>query len=233
MSVLEVIDLKKTYSSKHGGNRSKALSGISFQVDKGEFVGIMGPSGAGKSTLLNIIATIDQATTGEVVIGGQKLQTMDEDALAIFRREKLGFIFQDYNLLDTMTFRENIELPLVLSRERPENIRKKVDEVTKRLGITELLDKYPYEVSGGQRQRASAARAIISDPQLVLADEPTGNLDARNADSIFQLLGELNAAQGTAFLVVTHDLQLAKRMGRQLEMRDGRLNAELTLMGAE
>ena len=232
MSVLEVIDLKKTYSSKHGRNRSKALNGISFQVDKGEFVGIMGPSGAGKSTLLNIIATIDQATEGKVVIGGQKLQTMDEDALAIFRREKLGFIFQDYNLLDTMTFRENIELPLVLSRERPENIRKKVDEVTKRLGITELLDKYPYEVSGGQRQRASAARAIISDPQLVLADEPTGALDSKSSAELLRCLTDLNEKNTATILLVTHDAFTASYCKRILFIKDGEIFTEIDRGGS-
>jgi len=198
-----------------------------FQVDKGEFVGIMGPSGAGKSTLLNIIATIDQATEGEVVIGGQKLQTMDEDALAIFRREKLGFIFQDYNLLDTMTFRENIELPLVLSRERPENIRKKVDEVTKRLGITALLDKYPYEVSGGQRQRASAARAIISDPQLVLADEPTGALDSKSSAELLRCLTDLNEKNTATILLVTHDAFTASYCKRILFIKDGEIFTEI------
>ena len=232
MSVLEVIDLKKTYSSKHGRNRSKALNGISFQVDKGEFVGIMGPSGAGKSTLLNIIATIDQATEGEVVIGGQKLQTMDEDALAIFRREKLGFIFQDYNLLDTMTFRENIELPLVLSRERPEDIRRKVDEVTKRLGITELLDKYPYEVSGGQRQRASAARAIISDPQLVLADEPTGALDSKSSAELLRCLTDLNEKNAATILLVTHDAFTASYCKRILFIKDGEIFTEIDRGGS-
>ena len=232
MSVLEVIDLKKTYSSKHGRNRSKALNGISFQVDKGEFVGIMGPSGAGKSTLLNIIATIDQATEGEVVIGGQKLQTMDEDALAIFRREKLGFIFQDYNLLDTMTFRENIELPLVLSRERPENIRKKVDEVTKRLEITALLDKYPYEVSGGQRQRASAARAIISDPQLVLADEPTGALDSKSSAELLRCLTDLNEKNTATILLVTHDAFTASYCKRILFIKDGEIFTEIDRGGS-
>lgn len=232
MSVLEVIDLKKTYSSKHGGNRSKALNGISFQVDKGEFVGIMGPSGAGKSTLLNIIATIDQATEGEVVIGGQKLQTMDEDALATFRREKLGFIFQDYNLLDTMTFRENIELPLVLSRERPEDIRRKVDEVTKRLEITALLDKYPYEVSGGQRQRASAARAIISDPQLVLADEPTGALDSKSSAELLRCLTDLNEKNAATILLVTHDAFTASYCKRILFIKDGEIFTEIDRGGS-
>ena len=232
MSVLEVIDLKKTYSSKHGGNRSKALNGISFQVDKGEFVGIMGPSGAGKSTLLNIIATIDQATEGEVVIGGQKLQTMDEDALATFRREKLGFIFQDYNLLDTMTFRENIELPLVLSRERPEDIRRKVDEVTKRLEITALLDKYPYEVSGGQRQRASAARAIISDPQLVLADEPTGALDSKSSAELLRCLTDLNEKNTATILLVTHDAFTASYCKRILFIKDGEIFTEIDRGGS-
>lgn len=157
MAILKVENIKKTYSGKNGGNRSTAIKGISFEVDKGEFVGIMEPSGAGKSTLLNIIATIDNATAGEVVIGNQNLNMMNSDELAIFRREKLGFIFQDYNLLDTMTLRENIVLPLVLSKEKPQVIMNKVTKIAKDLGIKKILSKYPYQVSGGQRQRASAA----------------------------------------------------------------------------
>ena len=230
-NVVTVNQVKKVYGKK-GSEQYEALKKIDFSVGEGEFVGIMGPSGAGKSTLLNIIATIDQATEGEVVIGGQKLQTMDEDALAIFRREKLGFIFQDYNLLDTMTFRENIELPLVLSRERPEDIRRKVDEVTKRLGITELLDKYPYEVSGGQRQRASAARAIISDPQLVLADEPTGALDSKSSAELLRCLTDLNEKNTATILLVTHDAFTASYCKRILFIKDGEIFTEIDRGGS-
>lgn len=188
MSILKVDNVQKTYSGRNGGSRSKAIKGISFEVEKGEFVGIMGPSGAGKSTLLNIIATIDKATAGEVIIGNQNLNMMNSDELAIFRREKLGFIFQDYNLLDTMTLKENIALPLVLSKEKPKVIVEKVMEIAENLGINKILSKYPYEVSGGQRQRASAARAIISDPQLILADEPTGALDSKSSAELLQCM---------------------------------------------
>lgn len=232
MLVLKVNNLKKTYSSKNGGNRSKALNGISFEVQKGEFVGIMGPSGAGKSTLLNVISTIDNATSGDVLIGGQNLNGMNEEQLAVFRREKLGFIFQDYNLLDTMTFRENIALPLVLAKENPKDIMQKVDVIAKNLGIDDLLGKYPYEVSGGQRQRASAARAIITNPELVLADEPTGALDSKSSANLLQCLSDLNEKNKATILLVTHDAFTASYCRRILFIKDGSIFTEIDRGGS-
>lgn len=227
MSILKVDNIKKTYAGKNGGNRSTAIKGISFEVDKGEFVGIMGPSGAGKSTLLNIIATIDKATAGEVVIGNQNLNMMNSDELAVFRREKLGFIFQDYNLLDTMTLRENIALPLVLSKEKPEVIMNKVTQIARDLGIEKILSKYPYEVSGGQRQRASAARAIIRNPELILADEPTGALDSKSSAELLQCMTDMNENNKATILMVTHDAFTASYCKRILFIKDGVIFSEI------
>lgn len=232
MAVLEVKNLKRVYASKHGGNISKALDDINFQVEMGEFVGIMGPSGAGKSTLLNIIATIDKATSGEVRIGGHNISQIKGDELAMFRREKLGFIFQDYNLLDTMTFRENIALPLVLAKEEPKQIEEKVQDIAKALGISQLLSKYPYEVSGGQRQRASAARAIISNPELILADEPTGALDSKAAADLLGCLEDLNEKRKATILLVTHDAFTASYCKRILFIKDGNLFTEIDRGGS-
>ncbi|MBU3156506.1 ABC transporter ATP-binding protein [Clostridium estertheticum] len=232
MPVLKVENLKKTYSSKNGGNRSKALNGISFEVEKGEFVGIMGPSGSGKSTLLNVIATIDEATSGSVIIGKQNINMMNSEELAIFRREKLGFIFQDYNLLDTMTLRENIALPLVLAKENPKIIAQRVEVIASALGIEELLGKYPYEVSGGQRQRASAARAMISNPELILADEPTGALDSKSSTELLQCLTDMNERNAVTILLVTHDAFTASYCKRILFIKDGTIFTEIDRGGS-
>ena len=232
MSILKVDNVQKTYSGKNGGSRSKAIKGISFEVEKGEFVGIMGPSGAGKSTLLNIIATIDKATAGEVIIGNQNLNMMNSDELAIFRREKLGFIFQDYNLLDTMTLKENIALPLVLSKEKPKVIVGKVMEIAENLGIKKILSKYPYEVSGGQRQRASAARAIIGNPQLILADEPTGALDSKSSAELLQCMTDMNQNNEATILMVTHDAFSASYCKRILFIKDGVIFSEINRGGS-
>ncbi|MCB2338936.1 ABC transporter ATP-binding protein [Clostridium estertheticum] len=232
MPVLKVENLKKTYSSKNGGNRSKALNGISFEVEKGEFVGIMGPSGSGKSTLLNVIATIDEATSGSVIIGKQNINMMNSEELAIFRREKLGFIFQDYNLLDTMTLRENIALPLVLAKENPKIIAQRVEVIASALGIEELLEKYPYEVSGGQRQRASAARAMISNPELILADEPTGALDSKSSTELLQCLTDMNERNAVTILLVTHDAFTASYCKRILFIKDGTIFTEIDRGGS-
>lgn len=227
MTVLQVKDVRKSYGSKSGGNVSRALDGVSFEVDKGEFVGIMGPSGAGKSTLLNVIATIDEVTSGSIKIGGQNIGKMSEDALSLFRRRKLGFIFQDYNLLDTLTFRENIALPLVLSKVKPKEILQRVGNISEVLGIRELLNKYPYEVSGGQRQRASAARAIISNPELILADEPTGALDSKSSGELMQCLSDLNEGTKATILLVTHDAFTASYCKRILFIKDGTIFTEI------
>ena len=232
MSVLGVRNLKKIYSSKNGGNRSYALNGINFEVSEGEFVGIMGPSGAGKSTLLNVIATIDKSTAGDVVIGNQNLNCLSSDELAKFRREKLGFIFQDYNLLDTMTLRENIALPLILAKEKPQNIKVRVESIAKNLGIEDLLHKYPYEVSGGERQRASAARAVINNPQLLLADEPTGALDSKSSAELLQCLSGLNEENHTTILLVTHDAFTASYCKRIMFIKDGTIFTEIDRGGS-
>lgn len=227
MPVLQVKDVRKSYSSKFGGNVSKALNGVSFEVEKGEFVGIMGPSGAGKSTLLNVIATIDEVTSGTITIGDQDINKLNDNALASFRRKKLGFIFQDYNLLDTLTFRENIALPLVLSKVQPVEILQRVDKISAVLGIKPLLNKYPYEVSGGQRQRASAARAIIGNPELILADEPTGALDSKSASELLECLSDLNENEQATILLVTHDPFTASFCKRIMFIKDGDIFTEI------
>ena len=226
MAVLTVKDLKKVYGAAPGVS-SVALDGVSFQVEKGEFVGIMGPSGAGKSTLLNLIATIDRATEGSISLGGTDICAMVEPALSDFRRSKLGFIFQDYNLLDTLTLRENIALPLILSRRRPAEIDGRVGDVARTLGIEELLPKYPCQVSGGQRQRAAAARAVVGDPELILADEPTGALDSKSAADLLSCLRGMNESRGATILLVTHDAFAASYTDRVLFIKDGLLYRQL------
>ncbi|MDO5557965.1 MAG: ABC transporter ATP-binding protein [Oscillospiraceae bacterium] len=230
MSVLTVKDVKKEYGTKSGVS-SVALAGVSFEVEKGEFVGIMGPSGAGKSTLLNVIATIDTVTQGSIVIGDKNICGIREPALSDFRRNKLGFIFQDYNLLDTLTLRENIALPLIMSKVKPDQIDKQINNVAGSLGIEKLLSKYPCEVSGGQRQRASAARAIVNKPELVLADEPTGALDSKSAGDLLRALQDLNVSQMATILLVTHDAFAASFCQRILFIKDGLLYREITRNG--
>lgn len=230
MSVLTVSNVKKVYGQGTGA-ASVALAGVSFEVKKGEFVAIMGPSGAGKSTLLNVIATIDSVTEGEIVIGGENICALREPALSDFRRRSLGFIFQDYNLLDTLNLRENIALPLILSGKRADGIDARVGEVAAALGIEELLEKYPCQVSGGQRQRSAAARAIVGSPELILADEPTGALDSKSAVDLLACLRDLNERRGATILLVTHDAFAASYAGRVLFIKDGFLYRELERRG--
>lgn len=226
MSVLTVKNVKKSYDAKSGVS-SMALAGVSFEVDKGEFVGIMGPSGAGKTTLLNVIATIDTVTGGSITIGNHNICGIQEPALSDFRRNSLGFIFQDYNLLDTLTLGENIALPLILSKKKSNQIDKQVQDVAVALGIDKLLKKYPCEVSGGQRQRASAARAIVNKPELILADEPTGALDSKSAGDLMQCLQDLNEGQLATIMLVTHDAFAASFCQRILFIKDGLLYREI------
>ena len=230
MAVLTVKDVKKVYGAGTAAS-SVALAGVSFQVEKGEFVGIMGPSGAGKSTLLNVIATIDSVTEGGIAIGGEDICALREPALSEFRRRRLGFIFQDYNLLDTLTLRENIALPLILSKVRPGDIDGRVDAVAASLGIGELLEKYPCQVSGGQRQRAAAARAMVNSPELILADEPTGALDSKSAADLLSCLRDMNERRGATILLVTHDAFAASYSSRVLFIKDGLLYRELDRRG--
>lgn len=220
MSILEVKGLKKTYTTRFGGNQVQALKNVSFSVEEGEYVAIMGESGSGKTTLLNILAALDKPTGGTVLLDGRNLADIRESAMAEFRRDNLGFVFQDFNLLDTFSLRDNIYLPLVLTGEDYREMEQKIRPIAKALKITELLDKFPYEVSGGQKQRAAVARALITNPKLILADEPTGALDSKAASALLSVFGEINA-EGQTILMVTHSAQAASHASRVLFIKDG------------
>ncbi|MCK4258862.1 MAG: ABC transporter ATP-binding protein [Halanaerobiales bacterium] len=229
-NVLVAKNVKKIYGSK--GNTFTALHDINMEIKEGEFIGIMGPSGAGKTTLLNIISTIDKPTTGTITVDGDDIAKMKEHKLSTFRRNKLGFIFQDYNLLDTLTIKENIILPLALSKVNHKEIEKRAAEIANTLGITEILDKYPYKISGGQKQRAAAARAVINKPNLVLADEPTGNLDSKSSRELLHCLCDLNENHNATIMMVTHDAFAASYCKRILFIKDGDLFTELVKGGS-
>lgn len=220
MELLKVADLKKTYTSRLGGAQVQALSGVSFTVERGEYVAIMGESGSGKTTLLNILAALDKPTGGTVELEGKRLDELAERELAAFRRENLGFVFQEFNLLDTFSLKDNILLPLVLSGAEIGEMEQRLARVADALGITELLHKYPYEVSGGQKQRAAAARALITNPKLILADEPTGALDSRSSEELLRVFSQMNQS-GQTILMVTHSVDAASHAGRVLFIRDG------------
>lgn len=220
MTMLEVRDLEKTYSGRFGANPVRALKGVSFSVEAGEYVAIMGESGSGKTTLLNILATLDRPTGGSVLLDGRDLAGLKDSALAAFRRENLGFVFQEFNLLDTFTLRDNILLPLVLGGKSADELEARLEPVAASLGITELLHKYPWEVSGGQKQRAAVARALITRPRLILADEPTGALDSQSASELLRVFSRLNG-EGQTILMVTHSIDAASHARRVLFIRDG------------
>ena len=220
MSILEVNGLKKVYSTRLGGNKVEALKNVNFSVEEGEYVAIMGESGSGKTTLLNILAALDKPTAGSVKLDGMELFDIRESDVAQFRRDKLGFVFQEFNLLDTFTVEDNIFLPLVLAGKSYDEMRTRMIPVAKRLGIGEILKKYPYEISGGQKQRAAVARAIITTPRIVLADEPTGALDSRSTDELLKLFDELNRS-GQTVLMVTHSVKAASTASRVLFIKDG------------
>ena len=220
MSILEVNGLKKVYSTRLGGNKVEALKNVNFSVEEGEYVAIMGESGSGKTTLLNILAALDKPTAGSVKLDGMELFDIRESDIAQFRRDKLGFVFQEFNLLDTFTVEDNIFLPLVLAGKSYDEMRTRMIPVAKRLGIGEILKKYPYEISGGQKQRAAVARAIITNPRIVLADEPTGALDSRSTDELLNLFDELNRS-GQTVLMVTHSVKAASTASRVLFIKDG------------
>ena len=230
MSVLAAKNLRKVYGSR--GNIYTALNDINLEINEGEFVGIMGPSGAGKTTLLNIISTIDKPSSGTVTIAGDNIVKMKEDKLSSFRREKLGFIFQDFNLLDTLTVKENIVLPLALARHNVDVIEQALSTVAEGLGISDILNKYPYEISGGQKQRTAAARAIITRPKLILADEPTGALDSKASRELLQALSDLNEEISATIMMVTHDAFAASYCKRILFIKDGNLFTELVRGGS-
>ncbi|WP_054949278.1 ABC transporter ATP-binding protein [Numidum massiliense] len=227
MTVLRAESLQKVYGSKKGGGIHKALNDLSISVDAGEFVGVMGPSGSGKTTLLNLLATIAQPTAGTVEINGVDLLQLPEKDLALFRRRQLGFIFQDFNLLDTLSIKENIVLPLVLDNMKVREIERRVTYVARLLDIESILNKRTYEVSGGQQQRTAAARAIIHEPSIVLADEPTGNLDSKSSKDLMEALKNLNKKQRTTILMVTHDPFAASFCERIVFIKDGSFFAEI------
>lgn len=220
MSILDVSGLKKVYTTRFGGNKVEALRSVSFSVEEGEYVAIMGESGSGKTTLLNILAALDQPTSGSVRLDGKDLAQIRESQIAAFRRDNLGFVFQEFNLLDTFSIEDNTCLPLVLAGKKPSEMLERVQQIAGRLGIAELLKKYPYEVSGGQKQRAAVTRALITNPRLILADEPTGALDSRATDELLDLFASINRA-GQTILMVTHSVKAASRAGRVLFIRDG------------
>lgn len=220
MSILEVKGLKKTYTTRFGGNQVQALKNVSFSVEEGEYVAIMGESGSGKTTLLNILAALDKPTGGTVLLDGRNLAGIRESAMAEFRRDNLGFVFQDFNLLDTFSLEDNIYLPLVLAGKNYREMHKRLEPIAKQLGITQLLKKYPYEVSGGQKQRAAVARALITHPKLILADEPTGALDSKSSDELLDLFSAINQDKQT-IVMVTHSVKAASHAGRVLFIKDG------------
>ena len=226
MSILQVNDLQKVYTTRFGGVRVPALTGVTFSVEPSEYVAIMGESGAGKTTLLNLLAALDKPTAGQILLDGKDLSAVPEARLAAFRRENLGFVFQDFNLLDNFTLEDNIYLPLVLSRVPYEEMHRRLMTLAKLLGISALLKKYPYEVSGGQKQRAAVARALITQPSLILADEPTGALDSHSTDELLNLLDQVNA-QGQTILMVTHSVKAASHARRVLFIKDGKLFHQL------
>lgn len=222
MAILEVKGLKKIYTTRFGGNKVQALNDVSFSVEKGEYVAIMGESGSGKTTLLNLLAALDRPTSGDVILDGKRLSSVSEKEISAFRRDYLGFVFQDFNLLDTFSLQDNIFLPLVLSGKNYSEMKSKLDPLVNQLGISDIMQKYPYEVSGGQKQRAAVARALITNPKLLLADEPTGALDSRSTESLLNLFNEINSS-GQTILMVTHSAKAAAHASRVMFIKDGQV----------
>lgn len=226
MSILEVQHLRKVYVTRFGGTKVQALTDVSFSVERGEYVAIMGESGSGKTTLLNILAALDKPTSGDVILDGHSLASIREKEIAAFRRDQLGFVFQNFNLLDTFSVQDNIFLPLVLSGTPYSEMRSRLEPIARQLGLMPLLQKFPYELSGGQKQRAAVARALITRPKLVLADEPTGALDSKSTDELLRLFGEINRA-GQTILMVTHSTKAASHASRVLFIKDGEVFHQL------
>ena len=226
MAILEVKNVKKVYTTRFGSVKVQALSDVNFSVEEGEYVAIMGESGSGKTTLLNILAALDKPTGGKVYLKGRDLSSVREKEIAAFRRQNLGFVFQDFNLLDTFSLKDNIFLPLVLSGKKYEEMAKRIQPIARMLEIEEILEKFPYEVSGGQKQRAAVARALITKPQLILADEPTGALDSRAADGLLNLFMAINE-EGQTILMVTHSVKAASTAKRVLFIKDGEVFHQL------
>ena len=226
MAMLEVNNLKKIYTTRFGGNNVQALTNVCFTVEQGEYVAIMGESGSGKTTLLNILAALDKPTSGEVLLNGRNIVEIKERDISAFRRDNLGFVFQDFNLLDTFSVQDNIFLPLVLAGKSFDEMSRRLQPIATKLGIRDILNKYPYEISGGQKQRTAVARALITDPQLILADEPTGALDSKATDRLLKLFEEINA-DGQTILMVTHSVKAASHARRVLFIKDGEVFHQL------
>lgn len=226
MAILEVHNLKKVYTTRFGGNQVQALSNLNFSVEEGEYVAIMGESGSGKTTLLNILAALDKPTGGEVLLNGRNIVTIKEREISAFRRDNLGFVFQDFNLLDNFSLQDNIFLPLVLQGVKPREMEERLKPITDKLEISSLMKKYPYEVSGGQKQRTAVARALITKPQLILADEPTGALDSKAAHALLRMFREINN-EGQTILMVTHSVKAASHAKRVLFIKDGEVFHQL------
>lgn len=226
MSLLEVKGLKKIYSSRLGGNKVEALHNVNFSVERGEYTAIMGESGSGKTTLLNILAAIDRPTSGSVVLENRDIAKIKDKEMAEFRRDNMGYVFQDFNLLDNFTLQDNIFLPLVLAGKKYDEMNMRIKPVAEQLNITDILKKYPYEVSGGQKQRAAVARAVITNPKLILADEPTGALDSRSTDELLHMLNKINKT-GQTILMVTHSVKAASSANRILFIKDGEVFHQL------
>lgn len=226
MALLDVKNVKKIYTTRFGGNQVQALDQVSFSVESGEYVAIMGESGSGKTTLLNILASLDKPTSGEVLLEGKNIVTIKNNEISAFRRNKLGFVFQDFNLLDTFSIKDNIFLPLVLSQKPYQEMEQRLEVLAKKLGIQEILNKYPYEVSGGQKQRAAVARALITHPKLILADEPTGALDSKATSHLLHLFADINQ-EGQTIVMVTHSTKAASHASRVLFIKDGQVFHQL------
>lgn len=226
MSILSVKGLQKIYTTRFGGNKVEALRDVNFEVEKGEYVAIMGESGSGKTTLLNILAGLDKPTRGSVVLDGKDMASVKESAMAAFRRDNLVFVFQEFNLLDTFSIEDNVYLPLVLAGKSHREMRERLEPLAIELGIWDLLKKYPYEVSGGQKQRTAVARALITEPKLILADEPTGALDSKSTEELLRLFAEINM-RGQTILMVTHSVKAASNAGRVLFIKDGEVYHQL------
>lgn len=220
MALLEVKNVKKTYTTRFGALKVQALNDVNFSVEDGEYVAIMGESGSGKTTLLNILASLDKPTSGQVILNGKNMSEIKQREICAFRRDHLGFVFQDFNLLDTISLKDNIFLPLVLAGVKVDEMEKRLLPLAKKLSISEILEKYPYEVSGGQKQRAAVCRALITHPDIILADEPTGALDSRASGKLLNLFAEINR-EGQTILMVTHSIQAASHAGRILFIKDG------------
>jgi putative ABC transport system ATP-binding protein len=231
MNIIDIKNLSKTYNGLKSKVSVTAVNNVSFQIEESDFIGIMGPSGSGKTTLLNIISGIDKATSGEISVSDTDINKMNKDELALFRRKNLGYIFQDFNLLDSLTFKENIALPVILDKVKPDKIEKKIGEIAKILNLEKLLGKYPYETSGGEKQRCASARALINNPKVIFADELTGNLDSKSSLKVMELIAKINKELKSTILMVTHDPFAASFCRRIIYLKDGKVKLEIISNG--